>query len=497
MRIKRDQVSAHEMTEPIKREGNGCITAPDLSMQPADGVPPYPTNRSRFLRIVLVCPVLFSAINLLKGLNHGVSLDFLREEYTTMSTPTRLSFASPSVLPPQAKTSSSPSRATVTTEASIWDQSTILPQWMKDYVTWHHQVRKSLNTTNWEKYQYLVLRCLRSDHVCGGASDRLQPVPLAIRLAQMSQRVLFIYWDRPAHLEEFLVPPTTLDSSAPGSGDSNILYGLDWRVPSFLMEPLSGNDSPSLLDLEHRRTVASHPDQALRHRLKGERVVGIRLQFSDGGSSMYNSFISNVTEDPTDPSDQGRFDAIYHETWRLLFAPAPPVAELIDQTMGELDLQPNNYTAVHVRSLYVKDTSSDESMVRNAVNCGTTLQPDHRFPIYVASDSPAVVAGAVEYGKSVSLSSPQVRRRVVGRINGTTPLHIDRGADFRTRSTDWTGRPPSDFYDVFVDLYLLGQSSCVAHNIGGYGKWGNRLSFNHSCTIKYTRETCSYSTSGT
>jgi hypothetical protein len=363
------------------------------------------------------------------------------------------------------------------TLVSMWDRSSIVPQWMKDYVQWHYQVRSQLNESNWDQHRYLVLRCLETDHVCGGASDRLQSIPTLLRLASMSNRLFFIYWNRPAALEHFLVPPTVT------SGNSSVVYyGLDWRVPSFLLDERANNQT--LLDLKNRKVLAMHPERALFNRLANYRVVGARLQEGDGNAQLYDSFVV--------PGIEPDFDTVYHDTWRLMFTPSAPVEALIEDTMAQLDLQPNNYTAVHVRSLYVRDHSNNDFITHNAVNCATNLRSDDS-PIYVASDSPAVVAKAVEYGQSVPRSSQQHRRRrVVGRLNSTTPLHIDRGADFRSKSTDWQNRPPSDFYDVFVDLYLLGLSSCVARNVGGYGKWGRRLSFNHSCTVEYHRTTCNY-----
>jgi hypothetical protein len=385
------------------------------------------------------------------------------------------------VVSPQQSTSqtfnmnSSSSRPT--TLVSMWDRSTIVPQWMKDYVQWHYQVRSQLNESNWDQHRYLVLRCLETDHVCGGASDRLQSIPTLLRLASMSNRLFFIHWNRPAALEHFLVPPTMTSENS-----SVVYYGLDWRVPSFLLEERANNQT--LLDLPNRKVLAMHPERALFNRLANYRVVGARLQEGDGNAQLYDSFVV--------PGIEPDFDTVYHDTWRLMFTPSAPVEALIEETMAQLDLQPNNYTAVHVRSLYVRDHSNNEFITQNAVNCATNLRPDDS-PIYVASDSPTVVAKAVEYGQSVPLSSQQHRRRrVVGRLNGTTPLHIDRGADFRSKSTDWQNRPPSDFYDVFVDLYLLGLSSCVARNVGGYGKWGRRLSFNHSCTVEYHRTVCDY-----
>jgi hypothetical protein len=93
------------------------------------------------------------------------------------------------------------------TNATLWEASTVLPEWMKDYFDWHQdQLANHLNKEKWQSHRYLVLRCLESE-VCGGASDRLSSIPKYIRVASKSKRLLFIKWTRPAPLEEFLVPP--------------------------------------------------------------------------------------------------------------------------------------------------------------------------------------------------------------------------------------------------------------------------------------------------
>ena len=102
--------------------------------------------------------------------------------------------------------SNSPALSNAT--SNLWDESPVIPMWMKDYFVWHReQLADHLHEQSWETNRYLVIRCLESDKVCGGASDRLQSVPKFIQLANASRRLLFIKWTKPAALEEFLVPP--------------------------------------------------------------------------------------------------------------------------------------------------------------------------------------------------------------------------------------------------------------------------------------------------
>jgi hypothetical protein len=94
------------------------------------------------------------------------------------------------------------------------EESDVRPPWMKEYFYFHQQLRALLNETNWQEQRYFVARCLDTDDVCGGASDRLHSIPALLLIASTTKRLLLIKWSRPAALEEFLVPPDG---------------GLDWR----------------------------------------------------------------------------------------------------------------------------------------------------------------------------------------------------------------------------------------------------------------------------
>jgi hypothetical protein len=90
-----------------------------------------------------------------------------------------------------------------------------VPLWMTSYIEWHQKIRPTINANTFTAHKYLVMFCYRRRGLCGGLSDRIKYVPLAMCLASLSQRMLFIRWDSPAPLEEFLVPTP---------------HGLDWRL---------------------------------------------------------------------------------------------------------------------------------------------------------------------------------------------------------------------------------------------------------------------------
>jgi hypothetical protein len=335
-------------------------------------------------------------------------------------------------------------------EPPKWKNSTVLPAWFKDYVALHREQRLALNETNWEDQRYLIMRCLDIDDKCGGASDRLQSIPTMLALANRTRRMFFIKWSRPAPLQEFLVPPKG---------------GLDWTIPDWLDEHLDFRKLPM---------ATGNPPRSIQQAKSSVRIVTFRHQNHDHGAGYYNEQRSD---------NEPAFHSVFREMWDTLFTPSPPVAALIRQNMNDLNLVSGEYVASHIRSMYKGDKTSDADMIRNGVNCATQLKPG--WPIYFASDSSKTTRFALRYGRSKNGT-------IAARIADTEPLHLDRGIGFLQSSDGWKNLSASAFYDVFVDLYLLAGSRCVAHGIGGYGKWGSLLSYNSSCVNRHFKKECNW-----
>lgn len=340
--------------------------------------------------------------------------------------------------------------ALVETEANSVNRKPIpeFPRWLNDYFAWHREELEKLNESNWHKYRYLVLRCLATDEKCGGASDRLQSFLLGLLFGSLSERLVFIHWERPAPLEEFLVP-------TPG--------GIDWRLPQWLDEKFDYDKARMLV------TTAFKP--VTRNTL----LVTMRHQ------QFWPEFYDDRKQD-----DERSYEEIFHDVWRRTFEPSLPVEAMTEKAMREMDIEPDKYVAVHVRAKYFRDKTGDAELIQNAINCASRLRPG--WPIYFASDSSRAMKIAVEYGKSVG-------GKVVARSNPREPLHLDRGEEFlnhRKRFTGYSDVSASQYYDVFVDLYLLANSQCVAMGYGGYGRLGSMLSFNRTCSVDYLADECQW-----
>ena len=288
---------------------------------------------------------------------------------------------------------------------------------INEYLEWHREQRSKINNETWSNYKYLILRCLQQDKgTCGGASDRLVMTPYLVWRASQTRRLLFIMWEQPA-LEEFLVPPKG---------------GLDWRIPYILEEMLPFSQHP-IIWIGQLATLSPGDSRRCLD------IINPRLKLEG---------IPRGREPKT-------FDDIYRSIWDKIFIPTAPVKNLIHMSMDKFGLTPGDYVAAHVRALFLEDKSGDPYEARNAVDCAAKLLPGK--PIFFASDSRNVSGFAIEYGKG----------RVVADINGSDPLHLDRGTNFLAVRDGVSNRSASDYYSVFVELYLLGNARCVTHGIGG------------------------------
>jgi hypothetical protein len=245
--------------------------------------------------------------------------------------------------------------------------------------------------------------------------------------------------------------------------------GMNWSVPGWL-DPLLNYRSGARMT--GKNSTLPHSNKTL---------VIAKDQSHDHGLHFYNQH--------RETENEAGFDEVFRDVWNVLFTPAPPVQALIDENMKELSLVPGQYIAVHVRSMYMSDQSGDHTMIGNSINCASMLkQPG--WPIYFASDSTNTTNNAVQYATRQNAS-------IVFRKTDRDPLHLDRGNEFLERSNGWRNNTASDFYSVFIDLYLLANSGCSTIGVGGFGHWGSRLSYNSSCLVRHSKTTCQWTTTST
>jgi hypothetical protein len=344
----------------------------------------------------------------------------------------------------------------------LWDHSAVLPIWMKEYFQWHKEQQSFLqkNVAQWDQISYYLVECTDAYEHCGGTADRLGPLPFHIRIAARDKRLLLIQWNKPVPLETYLLPP---------------IGGLDWRVPSFLNENFQQELATRSATFERQILKFSAYPKV--------RLLRVKLQSHNHASVTYDSFRTSIN-DPT-------FAQVYHDLWRVLFTPVPDVACLIEEQLRSLKLIPGEYIAVHLRALYAVD-KRDEGLVqwwsRNSLHCATTKlpkfhthNPSRVMPILFVSDSTFATQAAKSYAKERGIE-------IVHRAHQKQPLHLEKSFS----------QNPTDYYDTFVDLYMIGMSQCTAYNMGGFGRWGSLIGYNSSCVFAMTANMsqCNFSDEG-
>ncbi|KAL7532460.1 hypothetical protein ACHAXR_005554 [Thalassiosira sp. AJA248-18] len=330
--------------------------------------------------------------------------------------------------------------------ASLILQNPKLPDWVKQYAAWHKQQRKrymdakrSNSSSSADDVKFLISRCLSNDK-CGGASDRLQDMPYNIMLANQTNRVLLVRWEKPAPLEKFLVPPQD---------------GIDWTLQDELYEMLMAEDDWHLKGKETNQ---------------GLKIVSTIRR--DSAAPIFRQYEKVVVG-----------HKIYHEMFRLLFSPSKALAERVETTMKSLGIIPHHYSSVHLRVKYPvkgidehaftfkKHKSQIIKWATNAVNCAAELHPNST--IYVSSDNNDTVGYLLEeshfaqhYIDATKHKKHPLVIKLVARDYSNENEHV---AFSNNREAD-------GFMNVFEDMMIMGMGRCVAHGVGGYGRLGAALS---------------------
>jgi hypothetical protein len=387
--------------------------------------------------------------------------------------------------------------------------------------------------------QFLILRCNIQDK-CGGFADRIKPLPVLLAAAAKSHRIFGIRWQRPAPLQEFLVPTQYVN----------------WTVPTWLEEAIQqqqlqkqqrkqkqkqyqrtipfldehyNNHSQSLLltvetffggtklmrliDPDHQQTVVlegkiqdSNGGEKLYHELVIREGQKTRSELSLGINQPNGHVFFDFSTDPV-----ARYQPIYHDLFHYVFRPSVPIANLVHHTLQSMNLTPGRYVSAHFRAglevkrgpKFKKDPTYLAQAAIRAVNCSSAmLLPG--WPIYFATDSQVSLQAVRDYAqhyhrpivtyeqqqqqqqssssKSALDNHEQLQQPQSSSSSSSLPLpnlHIEK-------TVDWDRRPPSDFYSTFVDFLVMASGRCMAYGGGGFGKFAGMIGYNSSCILDHS-----------
>jgi hypothetical protein len=358
-----------------------------------------------------------------------------------------------------------------------------LPVWLQQYLEWHAHKLKQPSQENSTKF--VVLTCHKSQR-CGGLSDRLRSIPYFLKLANATNRVFLIKWGK-FDLEDFLVPPTG---------------GLNWTVPRHTHWDADFYSSSCLTREKVSRVHRDSWEEEIEKLQSSTKMVCIYTQ-----SDLYNE----VKEDFT---TQAQPYGTYADVFRALFEPSTALAAQIDNVkVNILGLQRGDiYLAAQIRSGYPFHDQEAEGLIRpslqshpnevrgwadNAVrsvisayqqnlmsasNANGTGNADHILPVYVTSDNSAVVS----YLKFQSpFANVSVSVTEMGKFSSIKIIGLE---SMDRPHIEFTGlQNATDLFPVFIDLFMLGGSSCVSYGMGGYGRFGARLA-GEQCLVRHRKK---------
>jgi hypothetical protein len=370
-----------------------------------------------------------------------------------------------------------------------------------DYFDWHRQQISEIDDCNFEKHRYLILRCSEREQTCGGVADRLKSLPFFVAGAAHSRpkRIVLIRWQRPTRLEEFLLP-NEVHWSVPEWMDAKLGHDANDAndANANRKRPLYGNSGRQIVD-----DLRNHPDTL---------VIEGKLQDFYGGSSFYYQMatememevkmkmkshlkqeqrqqqqqqqqsvdkdVKNDEQAKNDYAGWKDYERIFRDLFFAFFVPAPPVQQIVRDTMKESNLVPGNFSTTQYRAFYgiehdktKRDSSELTQKAENALNCASRKQPGD--PIFFASDSGV----AVQFAKNLA--------NATGRPIVTLDNNEEREALHLDKKDQWTSGRVSDFYPTFVDLLVMAKARCMSHGVGGFGRFANLLSIDPSCVIRH------------
>mmetsp|Transcript_21762 Transcript_21762/g.47349 ORF Transcript_21762/g.47349 Transcript_21762/m.47349 type:complete len:617 (-) Transcript_21762:412-2262(-) len=212
----------------------------------------------------------------------------------------------------------------------------IIPKWMSDYLVWHREQREKLRNNNTggeddNNIKYLVVRCLQGDG-CGRLSNRMKPMPFYLMVANVTNRVLLIHWEKPScGLEHFVTPPPN---------------GLDWRIEgtTVTVEDVRNNSNfhnggarPASLSAEIRKlagVMAGYENTLVR-----AKVLSMLLksdQLSVEARSLFNEWRKEPDQYPAwgdaylgwnvNATEEVVHD-LFEDVFRVLFEPSPELCK--------------------------------------------------------------------------------------------------------------------------------------------------------------------------
>eukprot|EP00979_Chaetoceros_neogracilis_P015340 scaffold5718_cov265-Chaetoceros_neogracile.AAC.15 len=358
-----------------------------------------------------------------------------------------------------------------------------VPQWLREFLA-SQPVATHNETLRDPDAKFIVLTCHTFkggtfSEACGGLSDRLMRLTYYAWVAHNSGRKLLIKWSQPHPLEEFF----------------DVANDFDWRLPDgFADLEWEIYANRSFTQYKGERRIVWHP-------------IISRQEHKDKRFIFANSNIAKIPVSQEFCAKQMGLEnqheakgAIFH----TLFKPSTKLMELVKSMyVDNPDLKPRSFAAAHVRAKWKEPNDlaillnkragdqiggglkmSDpvnkvnvERLADNAANCAKKAMPDTQF-IYVASDSDEIPTYLIEESPQWSVNSTTAapHAKIIARPNYRV----------ESKHLNSNGSPIEAYLGIFLDVWMMSTSQCLAQGLGGFGHLGSELSGNHySCRVRH------------
>jgi hypothetical protein len=393
-----------------------------------------------------------------------------------------------------------------------------LPSYMTYYFQWHREQLAKFNSgelswefnrTNDETNQsprVLIVRCLENDK-CGGTADRLRELAIFVFIAARTNRLLFIRWNRPYPIEEFMLPTTSP------------MTVWNWTVPEPLLTQLEQLDEKSTRK-GGGRTYSTSAERVLE-KSKDHNFWIVEGNDQHSGETLYHDIVKeewgemrkktrsvNSTLPSSWTSDQSgllntNYDHFYHDLFHATFQPSPGVKQQLkayldvdgdfeDQTSIPI-LRSDEFVAVHYRAGYPKEPyrlTRNETILKEttlyAIQCARSRVPYHSTIYFLSDTARALELVEKEYNSPTTSSRNDNTR--TNDITIRTPLSTNLTSNTRPNHLNFAETSdPSQFYDVFVDLFIMSHAHCVVYGSGGFSMFGAYISHHSHCGTQHSK----------
>lgn len=374
--------------------------------------------------------------------------------------------------------------AVVYSPEEIKTQFPTVPQWLQEFLA-SQPVATHNDTLRDPNAKFIVLTCHTYKkgtwpEACGGLSDRIMHISYYAWVAHNSGRKLLIKWSQPHPLEEFF----------------DVANDFDWRLPDgFADVEWEAYGNRSFGEYRSERRIVWHS-------------VISKPQHNDTRFIFVNSNLAKIPNDQAFETQQMGLERMYEAKgaiFHTLFKPGAKLMDLVKKVYVENPgLKPRSFAAAHVRAKWKErnelailmnqrdgdgnggglkmsdpvNKANVERLADNAANCAKKAMPDTKF-IYVASDSDEIPTYLIEESPqwSVNSTSAVPHAKIIARPDyKVEPKHLNSN----------NISPIEAYLGIFLDVWMMSTSQCLAQGLGGFGHLGSELSGNHySCRVRH------------